>query len=131
MKVEINLNKPEKILEAKIGQHLIICDQPIEDGGEDSFPEPLAFFLVSTALCAGHYIKSFCNSRSLPFEDIKITQHYQAVDETNRYKKKLIIEIDLPKDFPEKYKKALIRSASGCAVKKIIQNMPEFEIAIK
>ena len=38
------------------------------------------------------------------------------------------LDIQLPPEFPEKYKKAVIRSADQCAVKKHFENPPSFEI---
>jgi ribosomal protein S12 methylthiotransferase accessory factor len=38
------------------------------------------------------------------------------------------IEISVPSDFPEKYYEALVNSASLCAVKKHMQDPPEFAI---
>jgi ribosomal protein S12 methylthiotransferase accessory factor len=38
------------------------------------------------------------------------------------------IDIQLPSDFPEKYKEAVINSANLCAVKKHINYPPEFEV---
>ena len=40
-------------------------------------------------------------------------------------------EIQVPSDFPEKYYNALVRSAEQCAVKKHMENPPEFEIYTK
>ena len=37
-------------------------------------------------------------------------------------------QFQLPSDFPEKYKAAVINSAELCAVKKTINNPPKFEI---
>ncbi len=42
--------------------------------------------------------------------------------------KKIILDIIVPPEFPEKYHKALIKVADQCAVKKTILNPPEFEI---
>ena len=39
------------------------------------------------------------------------------------------IEISVPPDFPEKYHDALVNAASLCAVKKHMQDPPEFEIS--
>ena len=38
------------------------------------------------------------------------------------------LNIILPKDFPEKYKNAVIKSATFCSVKKHIENPPQFII---
>ena len=38
------------------------------------------------------------------------------------------LEIQVPPEFPEKYRPALIRAAELCAVKKHFENPPKFEI---
>ena len=38
------------------------------------------------------------------------------------------LEVRVPEDFPERYRKALARSASLCAVKKTILDPPEFDV---
>jgi ribosomal protein S12 methylthiotransferase accessory factor len=42
---------------------------------------------------------------------------------------KILLDIQLPPDFPEKYKAAVIRSADQCAVKKHFEQPPQFEIS--
>jgi ribosomal protein S12 methylthiotransferase accessory factor len=41
---------------------------------------------------------------------------------------KISLDIQLPSDFPEKYKDALINVANLCAVKKHLFNPPEIEV---
>ena len=41
------------------------------------------------------------------------------------------LEIQLPSDFPEQYKSAVIKSAQLCAVKKHLENPPDFNITTK
>jgi putative redox protein len=38
------------------------------------------------------------------------------------------LDIEVPVDFPEKYREALIRAASQCAVKKHLERPPRFEV---
>ena len=41
---------------------------------------------------------------------------------------KIVLEISVPPDFPEKYHNALIKVADQCAVKKAIMNPPKFDV---
>jgi ribosomal protein S12 methylthiotransferase accessory factor len=41
------------------------------------------------------------------------------------------LEIQTPPDFPEKYLTSLIRSAELCAVKKHLENPPQFNVYTK
>ena len=108
----------------------IHSDQPLEDGGSDANPSPFEYFLASIGMCAGFYVLSFCQSRALPTSNMAITQTVFRNDTTHRVEK-LTIDILLPADFPEKYKDAVIRSAELCAVKKHLENPPQFDVTTK
>ena len=105
----------------------IQTDQSKLSGGEESAPAPFDLFLASIGTCVGIYVLSFCEMRGIPTDDITISLSF------NRNKEKGLIDkidimINLPEDFPEKYKNAVILSAEQCAVKKHLKNPPEFEI---
>ena len=80
-------------------------------------------------LCAAFYIRNFCQQRDISTDGIKVFQDDTPIGE-NKYQKKFSIRVQLPDNFPEKYKKALMASANTCTVKKVIQVMPEFNISI-
>jgi ribosomal protein S12 methylthiotransferase accessory factor len=42
---------------------------------------------------------------------------------------KVMIDINLPPDFPEKYKAAVIKTAQSCSVKKYLDSPPEIQIS--
>jgi ribosomal protein S12 methylthiotransferase accessory factor len=44
---------------------------------------------------------------------------------------KIDLEIQVPPDFPEKYHDSLVRSAELCAVKKHLENPPQFDVFTK
>ncbi len=105
----------------------IETDQPHQGGGDNSAPAPFDMFLASLGTCAGIYVLGFCQQRGLPTEGIELTQrmHY---DPMKNMIGKIDIEISVPPTFPDKYHDALVKSASLCAVKKHIQDPPEFDI---
>ena len=105
----------------------IMTDQSQKNGGEGSAPEPFDLFLASIGTCAGIYVVSFCQERGIPTDNITLIMRPSRNSETSMVKK-IALEIQLPPDFPEKYKKAVIRVADLCTVKKHLLNPPEFEI---
>ena len=105
----------------------IETDQSTGNGGEGSAPEPFMLFLASLGTCAGIYVYSFCQRREIPTEDIRIVQkHHKRED--GKGIGKITLEIEVPEEFPAKYRHALAEAANLCAVKKQIQNAPEFEV---
>lgn len=107
----------------------IPTDQP-PPYGEGSAPSPFDLFMASIGTCAGIYILSFCNEREISSEGVHLVQRMKF-DEDVGLMTKLDLEIQVPPDFPEKYYKALIRSANQCGIKKHLENPPEFEVYTK
>jgi ribosomal protein S12 methylthiotransferase accessory factor len=105
-------------------------DQPVADGGGNSAPSPFELFLASIGMCAGFYVLSFCQSRSIPTDKIKLSQTVSRNDATHRVEK-LSIDIILPPEFPQKYKTAVIAAAQTCSVKKFLDAPPGIEIDVK
>ena len=99
-------------------------DQPKSEGGNDSAPEPYDLFPSSIGTCAGVYIVYFCESRKIPIDDISMTLHFER-NETSHLMEKIAIDVKLPPDFPPKYKKAVIRAAQMCTVKRNLIQPPE------
>lgn len=108
----------------------ISTDQPAMSGGDGSAPAPFDLFLASLGTCAGIYVLGFCQQRGLPTEGIELTQRMQF-DPVKRMIGKVEIDINVPEDFPEQYHDALVKTASLCAVKKHMQDPPEFSITTK
>lgn len=105
----------------------IKTDQPESNGGANSAPEPYALFLASVVTCAGFYVQRFCQERQLPTEGMGMTLDIDRNQETRRLEK-INIAIQLPDGFPEKYRKAVVRAANMCSVKKALLDPPEVDV---
>ena len=127
MKMEIFFDGNKKV-NASVNGQIIKTDQPVAAGGDASAPSPFDLFLASIGTCAGIYIKGFCDQRSIDTKNINITQTMDFNPET-RIIGKISLDIQLPADFPEKYKDALINVANLCAVKKHLLHPPEIEVS--
>ncbi len=129
MNIKITFPGGKKVY-AEIDGMIIKTDQPIQYGGEGTAPSPFIHFLASIGTCAGIYILSFCQERNIPTDGISINQEmvYIPIDEGKMKLDKIVLNITIPPDFPEKYQKAIIKVADQCAVKKAIINPPKFEV---
>jgi len=116
-----------KVITAHLNGHIIRTDQPLDNGGGNTAPAPFELFLASIGTCAGIYIKSFCDRRQIPTDDIIIIQTMEF-DEVKKVPKTISLDIQLPAGFPEKYREAVVNAAELCLVKKTISNQPEFKV---
>jgi ribosomal protein S12 methylthiotransferase accessory factor len=116
-----------KRVDARVGKHVVTTDQPLEAGGNDTAVAPFELFLASLATCAGYYVLAFCDARGLPTDGIALRQRLE-MDAATKLPKRVRIELQLPASFPEKYRKAVVRAAEGCKVKKLIAAAPSIEV---
>ncbi len=116
-----------KMITVHINGHQIRTDQPVMGGGTNTAPSPFELFLASIGTCAGIYVKGFCDQRGIPADNIKILQSVEY-DRTTGLPTDIKIDIQLPVDFPEMYKEAVIKVADLCKVKKTIANPPVFSV---
>ena len=106
----------------------IETDQPTSEGGDGSAPEPFDLFLASLGTCAGVYIVYFCESRQIPTEGITMTLKFAHNPKTHLVET-IVMDIDLPSDFPHKYRQAVIRAAQMCTVKRLLVQPPEIIVS--
>ena len=97
------------------------------NGGEETAPEPFQLFLASIATCAGIYALEFCKFREIETDGMLLTMTCEF-DEKKHLCERLSIDLKLPAGFPEKYKKAIVRSMDLCSVKRHLIHPPELVI---
>ena len=114
-------------VDAHFGEFSVKTDQPAIGSGEGSAPTPFQVFLSSIGTCAGIYVLGFCRQCGLPTEGIRIIERINNNRMTGMVDK-IDLEIQVPPDFPQKYYEALVRSADQCAVKKHLENPPQFNV---
>ena len=116
-----------KVVSAHTHGHIIRTDQPVDNGGSNFAPAPFDLYLASIGTCAGIYVKSFCDNRKIPTDNIRIIQQTEFDKETG-LPVDITIDIKLPSDFPDKYRASVINVAELCKVKKSIAKPPVFNI---
>jgi putative redox protein len=124
METTIDVSLPGgRRVDAKVRGFIVSTDQPETDGGGNTAPSPFELFLTSLATCAGYFVASFCQARSIPSESIRLVQTVHRNDATHQVEK-VEIDILLPPGFPEKYKAAVVRAAESCSVRKLLAAPP-------
>lgn len=111
---------------AHFGSFTVATDQP----PAASAPSPFEVFLSSIGTCAGIYVLGFCRQHNLPTDGIHILERINR-NPSKGMVETIDLEIQIPPEFPEKYRDALVRSAEQCAVKKHLETPPRFDITTR
>jgi ribosomal protein S12 methylthiotransferase accessory factor len=128
MEIKVLLKENQK-LEAHFDGFTVFSDQPLSNKGDNTAPSPFDYFLASTAMCAGYFIKAYCQPRGIPTDEIQITQ-INTKDPEVKYKQHINIIVKVPESISEKDRLGIMRSIEGCSVKKAIQQVPEIKIEV-
>jgi putative redox protein len=115
---------------SRVDAHFDNFTIPTDQPPVASAPTPFDTFLSSIGTCAGIYVLGFCKQRNLPTEGIRIVQRMHS-NPTSHMVEKIDLEIQVPAEFPEKYRASLINSAELCKVKKHLEHPPKFEVTTK
>lgn len=105
-------------------------DQPVRDGGDGTAPSPFDYFLVSLAACAGYYALAFCKERKLSTDGLGVTMATER-GEVSKMIDKITLTVDLPRDFPDKYRLAITKAVDHCTVKAHILRAPRFDLVVR
>lgn len=116
-------------IDAAVSGFTLHTDQPKSYGGGGTALSPFEIFLSSIATCSGYYALAFCRERDIPTEGMSLTANFERHPETKALSK-VVIDLKLPDNFPEKYQKPIIRTIDQCSVKKSIMAQPSFEINV-
>ncbi len=108
----------------------IETDQSERSGGRGSAPAPFDLFLTSIGTCAGIYVLSFCQERNIRSDEMKLILSTER-DQKSKMINIIKIEIQLPSEFPVKYKEAIVKAAELCTVTKHLYNPPVFDVCTK
>ena len=109
--------------------HLVLSDQPKENGGADKAMTPSELFLASLGTCVGYYVVQFCDTRNLDTSDLCIQVDGEILPNPGRVGR-IAIRIRLPFKLEQEKTKALIRAATHCTIHNTLQYPPEVRVEV-
>ncbi len=128
--MEMDISFPEgKKVNAHFDDFEIKTDQSVYSGGSGEAPDPFSLFLSSIGTCTGVYVLRFCQKRNIPTDSVRLVLKTETNDQT-RLVENINITIHVGEHFPEKYKDAIIKTASLCTVKKHLENPPKVHLTV-
>lgn len=114
-------------VEVQIGSHVVLTDQPSENGGDDEAPSPYSLFLASIGGCAGFYALAFCQARQISTEGLEVVAIPRKEENVLAG---VDIRVTLPEGFPERYRGAILKAIEQCSVKRAIEARPRFDVQL-
>lgn len=108
--------------------HRVICDQPIDNRGEDKGMTPPEFMLAALGSCAAYYAVEYLNARGLETKDLTV----RVAAEKHRQPARLgsfRIEVHVP-GLEEQHRTGVMRAVRACLIHNTLLAPPSIEIEI-
>jgi len=107
--------------------HTILCDQPAENGGEDSGMTPPELLLASLGSCAAFYAVQYLKTRNLAETGVEVTVTAEKLKQPARLGN-FRIHVSCPAPLTEEQTEGLMRSVHHCLVHNTLLTPPEIKI---
>jgi putative redox protein len=115
--------------EISIREHVVVVDQPVEDGGEDTAPTPTELFVASLASCVAFYARRFLHRHGLPTEGLAVEARYSIGTRPTRVGE-ISVLLQIPAGVPEDRRDALLAVASHCTVHNTLLQPPVVRVGL-
>ena len=121
--------KAGKSFELRVRGHAVTVDMSKEEGGADDGMNPVELLSGSLAACIAIMVQTYCDTHGYKDGDVAASLTLQIADDPKRVGN-IVIDLELPKDFPEDKKSAVKRLAELCPVHETLKQMPEVDLEI-
>ena len=108
--------------------HRVICDQPLDNHGEDSGMTPPEFMLAALGSCAGYYAAEYLNARHLSSKDLVVRVRAEKALHPARLDS-FRIEVTVP-GLDEQHQAGVLRAVKACLIHNTLVSTPRIEVAI-
>ena len=109
--------------------HSVICDQPTENGGEDSGMTPPELLLASLGSCAAFYAMQYLKTRNLAETGVEVTVTAEKLKQPARVGN-FRVHVVCPVSLTEEQTEGLMRSVHHCLVHNTLLTPPEIAIEL-
>ncbi len=107
--------------------HSILCDQPADNGGEDSAMTPPELMLASLGSCAAFYAVQYLKTRSLADSGVEVSVTADKLKQPARLGN-FNIHVTCPVPLTDEQTEGLMRSVHHCLIHNTLLAPPEIEI---
>jgi putative redox protein len=109
------------------GSHIVVTDQPIDDGGQDAGMSPVELFVGSLASCVGYFVGRYCARHKIACKGFTVEADWSYAEQPHRVGS-MTMRINLPAHLTPEQRERLLKVAHGCTVHQSLAVPPALTI---
>lgn len=112
-----------------IGQHVVVVDQPSDNGGGDTGPTPTELFVASLASCVAFFAQRFLHRNGVDTSGLEVSAAYTWAEKPHRVGA-IDVRVAVP-PISEALVQPLQRVIEHCTVHNSLHTPPEITITVR
>jgi len=109
--------------------HSILCDQPVDNGGEDTAMTPPELMLASLGSCAAFYAVQYLKARNLADSGVEVSVTAEKLKGPARLGN-FKIHVEYPVELDQDHQDGLMRSVKHCLIHNTLLVTPDIDIEL-
>jgi putative redox protein len=109
----------------EIGAHRLIADEPADQGGTDTGPNPQELLAASLASCTAITMEMYANRKGWDIGQVVVDVDYEPAQRGSPTK--FTMDVQLPKELPEEQRQKLMQIAAKCPVHRTLEGEVMFD----
>jgi putative redox protein len=115
--------------DVEIRRHLVVADEPTENGGADSGPSPQELLAASLASCTAITMVMYAKRKDWDIGEVVVDVDYEPAQRGSPTRFKL--DVRMPKELPEDQRERLMQIAAKCPVHRTLEGEVMFEESVE
>jgi putative redox protein len=116
--------------ELQVRGHLLVCDQPVADGGTDQGPTPTELFVASLAACVGFYARRFLARHHLDTAGLRVEADFTMSPDRPARVATITLRLLLPQPLEPNRHRALLAVVDRCTVHNSLRTPPQVRVTL-
>ena len=127
---KVTLTDRNYLAEAKMRNHFVIIDEPLDKGGDDNAPTPVEYLLTAIGGCVSITLRMYAERKGWDLGKITVNVSQKEQLTPEGIKKSLIEEISFEKEVTDEQRTKLLEIAGKCPVAKMVKGETEIDSKI-
>ena len=111
--------------DVEIRRHVVVADEPTENGGADSGPSPQELLAASLASCTAITMAMYARRKGWDIGEVVVDVDYEPAQRGSPTRFRL--DVRMPKEVPDDQRERLMQIAAKCPVHRTLEGEVMFE----
>ena len=117
----VTLSNRNYLAEAKMRNHFVTIDEPLDLGGDDNGPTPVEYLLTAIGGCVSITLRMYAERKGWDIGKITVNVYLKEESTEDGVKKSIIEEISFENEITNEQRVKLLNIAGKCPVAKMVK----------